>query len=97
MMNVRDAIIKLAHTTSHMGLKRNILSKVYQLGRSVTKIGLISKHRGIDLLTGIVASKNEIAQKDSNLQIFYDKMEYTKEFLQIKCFKFDEEYVIIFS
>lgn len=80
-----------------MSLKRNILSKLYQFGHSVTKVGLISKREGIDLLTSIVASKNEIAKKDRNLQIFYDEMEYTKELLEIKCFHFREEYVIIFS
>lgn len=74
-----NAITIIAHATSHMGLKRNILSNLYQFGRSVTKVGLISKREGIDLPTSIVASKNEIAKKDRNLQIFYDKMEYTHD------------------
>lgn len=74
-----NAITIIAHATAHMGLKRNILSNLYQFGRSVTKVGLISKREGIDLLTSIVASKNEIAKKDRNLQIFYDKMEYTHD------------------
>lgn len=79
-----------------MALKTVLLTKVYQFGRSVTKVALISERKGIDLLKSIVANKNEIAKKDRNLQVFYDKMEYTKEFLEFKCFNYHEEYVIIF-